>query len=407
MKVIFLSDYRESSANYNIAAKIANKMKAEDIELIKGYYVTDSGFFTREKADDKEFIIQSGKTYAYLKAGYSKEWSDKGALKKIAYLLTHPKFFISAIAYFFERKQGFVACRNRIKEICESEKIDFIVGVSFPIQIEKLLARLNVSVPIYAVRLDPYAFNPCIPNISFEKRIKEERKIIKRIDKLFTTNLIIRDLLTDDVIKNYSSKMNVIEFPLISKEDCEHGENRPYSRLFEEDGSTYILHAGTFYRDIRNPKKLVDLIKVLPGEYKLCVAGYNSSMIREYDEEVRDRIIDMGCLDRQTVQSAVNDCDFLLSYNNLNTNMVPSKLFECVDSGKPFINLCQSTECPTIDYVKDYDMAYTAITDDIHPEELIRFMERTKGRLSSREEILKSFYKCTVEYVVDQIMAVE
>ena len=85
--------------------------------------------------------------------------------------------------------------------------------------------------------------------------------------------------------------------------------------------------------------------------------------------------------------------------------MIPSKLFECIDSGKPFINLCQSANCLTIKYIKNYDMAYTYfINGNNSINDLLSFLKEKRFMKGSRKDILNQFDKCTVKYLINQIL---
>lgn len=408
MNILVLYEYRESSANFNISLKIINELENHNINVFHYYLIND--IFTNKNSEtiEKKWSnsIHSSGSFHYLMHKYDDAWAWKPVSKKILYLIKHPRFFCSYINYKIDSFSMFNGGRKRIEAFCSANKIDIIFGISAPHEIEMIISRLKIRIPKFVFRLDPYAYNPTFPVSRFGKRIKTEQKIISSIDRLFTTDLIIRDLLTNSFFKQYNAKMITIEFPLISEENsCKSSEESKHHLFIKSDSNVYLLHAGYFYSDIRNPKNLVEFMKILPENYKLIVAGYNSYEIRGYDSDIRDRIIDLGLLSRADVNSVIEDCDFLVSYNNLYSNMVPSKLFECIDSGKPFINLCHTEECPTLKYVDGYDMAFSVILSRPFPKnEIISFMERNKGKKSSRDEILSRYGKCTVKYVAGQIV---
>lgn len=407
MNVLVLYEYRESSANFNISLKIINELQNQGITVFHNYFFNDKVSNTDETIDKVlSNSIHSNSSYYYLMHKFDDDWAWKPFSDKVIYLIKNPKFLCSYLSYKFDYLTRFKGGRKRIEALCLAKGIDIILGISAPHEIEFVLSDIKYKVPKFVFRLDPYAYNPCLPESKFGKRIKAEHEVLSHIDRLFTTRLIIRDLLTDIAFKQYYSKFIVIEFPLISENDKCKNTTESKRHLFSKiAGKIYLLHAGYFYRDIRNPGKLVDFLKELPEEYILVVAGFNSYTIRDYDSDIRDRIIDLGCLSRADVDSVIEDCDFLITYNNLNTNMIPSKLFECIDCGKPFINLCHTNKCPTIEYVKGYNMAYTVVLDQpIQENELIKFLENNKGKKSSREQILKRYRKCTASYVVSQLL---
>ena len=406
MNILIIYEYNLISANNIISEKLINELLAHGENVSKFYFYNEFDSIDKIFEDSVwNYTVQSSKTRAYLFTKRNSHWQHKSFIRKLIYVISHPKVLFSFVSYKTDYLSKFKNGRKKLKLFCANNHMDCIIGISAPHDIEKIISKLDIDIPRYLIRFDPYAFNPCSES-SFKKRIKEEKRILNEVDKMFTTKHIISDLLTENSIKEYANKMIPIEFPFIS-DNNEHEINSSESKgiITRIDQCVYMLHAGSFYEDIRNPKKLVDFIKELPENYVLLVAGSNSYSIRDYDSAIRDRVIDLGSLSREAVKKVIEECDFLISYNNLNTNMVPSKLFECIDSGKPFINLCHTDKCPTIEYVKDYDMAYTVIADQPLPKnDLISFFERTKGCRSSREQILTKYRKCTVKYVAEQIL---
>ena len=406
MKAIVLYEYRKSSANYNIGRKLVEQFKRQGVEVYSGYYIDEKDYDLKEFSINKSnLFIHSPKSTYYLKKRFDEGWLGRPVLNKLVFMASNPRFCFSFIHNYYDVHSDFKNFQFRLEKVCVLKGIDIIIGISFPFCLERILAGLNVPSKKYVYRLDPYAFNPCMPASSFKNRLDEENFILSNIDKMFTSELIIKDLLSELSLQKYVSKLKPVEFPLINDSNSYPIERHRKTIIDKKNDSLYILHAGSFYEDIRNPAKLVSFMQKLPIKYKLCVAGINSYAIRDYDEVLRDRIIDLGCLSRDDVTQAIYDCDYLISYNNLNTNMVPSKLFECIDSGKPFINLCQSKECPTIQYVKDYSMAFTVIIDgDFEPSGLITFLEETRGKYASRDEIMEKFEKCTIKYISNQFL---
>ena len=173
----------------------------------------------------------------------------------------------------------------------------------------------------------------------------------------------------------------------------------------KKEGEIAFFHCGSLYDDIRNPGNLVRLFELLPGNYKLYVAGRNSDSIRKYDERIRERIVDLGCMPLEDAARARVEADILISYNNLVDNQVPSKLFECINEGKPFINLCQLDDCPTLPYVNGYEMAYTVFTSSMEKDVkgIMGFVEKNMDKEADRAVILEKFRKNTIEYFAETI----
>jgi glycosyltransferase involved in cell wall biosynthesis len=180
--------------------------------------------------------------------------------------------------------------------------------------------------------------------------------------------------------------------------------NYDYDSIIKKSENAVIfLYAGSLYSDIRNPSYLVNLFEQLPQNYLLVIAGVNTELLKEYDEKIRDRVTYCGLVEQIEVEQMKRDADVLICFNNAIENQLPSKLFECIETGKPFINLCQLKNCPSLPYVEDYENTINVFVDDIKAEKIVDFIETHKNKVINRDEILKKYGKHTYEHVENQI----
>ena len=391
-----------SSPNYNIAMIIASELRKTN-DVFIGYY--SEGKITTTGGFRDEFSIKE--------TGYYSEYTKVKAepARRIGYLLSHP-LFLGALIRFHTGLMKSINYWDMLKGVdryCFKNHIDMAVSITEPYFLSMIVSDLrNVKIR-KCVQLDPHAYNHYFVKDDrklFLEWLKEERKVFGSINKLYTTKLIKDDLIKNDTFNNDKNRIVEIEFPLIKPKDVSpcSGENTMIINKKEDEVS--FLHAGVFYEDIRNAGRLVELFRLLPENYILYVAGRNSSDIDKYTEGMEDRIRDLGLLSRQEVDTAACESDFLISYNNTLNNQVPSKLFDCINSGKPFINLCQVENCPTLPYVEGFDMAFTLYSFDMKAsvDSLISFVNEKKGTITDRRYVLDRYYNCTVEYVSRQIM---
>lgn len=401
MKYFIICEASPSSANYNIAYRLACELKKKH-EVYLGYFPPSAEAMKSPGVDGELFWMEES-----LEKEYDLLRGSRG--QRIRYLISHPVFSFAKImdrtamgAYL--RRAIFM---NKASKMCKDKGIDVVIGVTEPFISAKAASGLRVRSKKCIIQLDPYSYNQCSVKENEElhnKRLAEEINVFKKTNKLFTTSLIKKDLLRIKAFRDRKEDIVEIEFPLI---DAERTEEKAFSKkiISKNEGEIVFLHCGSLYNDIRNPGNLVRLFELLPENYKLYVAGRNSGSIREYDRDIRDRIIDLGCLSLEDAAQARVEADILISYNNLVDNQVPSKLFECVNEGKPFINLSQLEDCPTLPYVSGYEMAYTVFTSSIEKDVdgLKGFVEKNKGKQADRSFILKKFRKNTIEYFAETI----
>ena len=396
-----LFENMNSSPNYNIAMIIASELsKTNDVFI--GYYSEDKITTTGGFRD--EFSIKETGCFS----DYSKVKAEPAG--RIGYLLSHP-LFLGALIRFHIGVMKSINYWDMLKGVdryCLENNIDMAVSVTEPYFLSMLVSELkNVKIR-KCFQLDPHAYNHYFVKDDrklFIKWMKEEQKVFGRINKLYTTRLIKDDLIKTDPFNKNKNKIIEIEFPLIKPKDATRcsGNN---TMIISKGEEVTFLHAGVFYEDIRNAGTLADLFRLLPDNYILYVAGRNSSDIEKYSTGIEGRIRNLGLLSRQEVDTATCEADFLISYNNTVNNQVPSKLFDCINSGKPFINLCQLENCPTLPYVKDYNMAFNLFSFDMgrFVGNLVSFVNKKKGTVADREYVADRYYNCTAEYVSKQIM---
>lgn len=392
MRILWIIEGDKYNPNYKIAIKVA-KVMAKNHEIYLGLYSDNDA----KNNENDSFIktlsfgeVKAKKLYFDKKVN----WRLKTRSEKIKYICIHPKYW-KCVGEELVGQLDFV-CEYKINKFCKENNIEAVIGTVFPYKIGKLIQNLKYNVSKYIFQLDPYVNNYTLPKKHFEKRKNNEIAMVGKIDKIFTTSLIKKEMMLYSNIDE--NKIVEIEFPAFSET-----YNIEYSNKEKSKDKIIFLHAGTFYEDIRNPKILVSIFEKLPDNYFLMLAGFNTKMIHKYDNNIRDRIIDVGLVTQEETDELRKQTDVLISFNNLVENQVPSKLFECIQTGKPLLNICQLDNCPTLPYVDCYDNACTIFVNNIEQDKIINFVGSHLDKKVSKEEILKRYKRHTYEYVADQI----
>lgn len=399
MNILWIIEGNSRSANYKIPCKLINYVNANKsfVGLYSANRYIDDGCDFK-KCSSINFIGSfTSEVLANLRS--NKEWSQGTKQAKVRYLLRHPIAMIEMLKkYIF--KSNFI-CVKQLKQICLNNNIDVIIGTVFPYEIANIISDADIKAKKIVLQLDPYVNNYTFRKNRIANRVIEEKNVLDSIDALLTTNIIKNEIYnTHESVK---AKVIEIEFPEIEAiVTTEDGACQTHL-LKKKENDVLLLHAGTLYEDIRNPRYLVDLLIGLPNNYKLVIVGSNTSMIKSYDEPVRNRIIDLGFVDQNIAAQLREETDVLVCFNNAIDNQVPSKLFEYIATGKPFINFCQLKNCPSLPYVEGYSNALNVFVDDIKFNEIVDFVEYHKGIKIDREIILQRYYKHTYEYVAKQI----
>ena len=87
--------------------------------------------------------------------------------------------------------------------------------------------------------------------------------------------------------------------------------------------------------------------------------------------------------------------------------MLPSKLVDYIDTGKPILNICQLEECPSLEYTKKYPMAADVLPTEDLEETKIRvqiFASKYAGKQLEHEYIENALSEYTAMSVARTIL---
>lgn len=193
--------------------------------------------------------------------------------KKIAWFLT--RVFNKFGIFKKYTKESMLGSVNKKKFLKLAEKLiqknhyDCVVSVSMPMICQYMALWIKNKYPnlkwiIY--ELDPFVYNKTLNNKKIERRKKQAALLYERADVFFCV----------PCIKKYNEKMNYypryhahsipIELPklipIANKKTCNLG-----------NGTVKIIYVGTFYKDIRNPKKMLQFFAGMKYDFCLNIFG--------------------------------------------------------------------------------------------------------------------------------------
>ena len=110
------------------------------------------------------------------------------------------------------------------------------------------------------------------------------------------------------------------------------------------------------------------------------------------------------------VEELQEKADVLVNTGNTCDNMVPSKIFEYMNTGKPILNICKNRESPVLRYFDKYPLALTLFEDELdmikQTATMERFLTQNVGKHVAQMDVLSIFHSCTVEHVAGYISGV-
>lgn len=410
MRILFVLDNLSSNcgANVGIVYEIIKQWKKENIEMC---------CLTREdkyhELDEKKVSLLDGVwsfkvTEDDVINDFTKKdiWLNASKFKRIILLLTHPRaLFYMINKKYFESSIIEREYERQISKICGEESFDVVFAVAEPFYIAEALSHVGTEENKYTIMMDPYTNSFGTTSRSRDRKYKKEMRMFASSKKVFTLDFVGKDM--DYLPTEYRSKVVQFYVPKIHID-----ENRDVVGITtdemskqesNEDENVNFVYVGLLYEDIRSPEFMFSIFEKLPENYRLHFYGGGADrIVNRYKPLLGDKLVCHGWVGNEEAREATNDADVLINLNNSIINMLPSKLLDYIDSGKPILNICQIEKCPSLEYMKDYPMGYNVVPgDDVSKivEDVKIFVKECKGKRISHQLIENLYKECTNEYV--------
>lgn len=204
---------------------------------------------------------------------------------------------------------------------------------------------------------------------------------------------------SQDVYIKFKNKIKYANFPLLTENNLDFN-----STIIKEKSKIYFTYAGTFYRIIRNPEYLcnilVNLTKKIDMEVNLLGGGDCDDILKKAESESNNKIIYKGMCSHKDAIKYINMADILLSIGNKNCPMAPSKIYEYMSTGKPIIHIYSDKNDTCLEPLKKYKNALLIKERELKAEEKItEFISEYK--ILNYEEIEKMFLTSTPQYTAN------
>lgn len=250
-----------------------------------------------------------------------------------------------------------------------------------------------------------YQVDPMADNQAFDIRVKKsmeklEREIYRKFGYVLTTPILYKDNFAHGYPMD---RVCGIEFPMIQPvvEDL---------KPIQKSDRIKCLFSGYLHHKLRSPEYTLKLFSCIQREditLNIVGKGYEE-LVDQYQKYAPEgRIIRSGLLMPDEVKQYQDEADILVNIGNSCTNMVPSKIFEYINTGKPILNICKNHNCPSLDYLDRYPLILTLFEDEPNMELQVArvntFIDNIIGRRVASDEIMDIYRDCTIECVAERI----
>lgn len=320
------------------------------------------------------------------------------ALRRLEY-----KFDKNTIAYYEKR-----ITIKKIRELNKKKKYDCIISVSQPfytsVAVRKAL-RKNKNTKFLVYQLDPYSNNISEKIEYKDLKMKIEKKVFERADNIIVTDLIYEEDKNCE-LKNYCNKMSILKFPVIEKK---------YIKKCNDDielDKEYIncVFAGHLYENIRDPRYVLELFSKLKNKkIRLVIIGTGMrDLLNKYKDKLGESLVIYDKVSKEAAFNAMINANILVNIGNNISNQMPSKILDYISTGKPILNFYKISNCPTLEYTKDYQLAFDINENNKINNKLInefgKFCVDNKYQYIAFEKIKQIYKECTPGFVGNQFI---
>ncbi|WP_316844694.1 hypothetical protein [Pedobacter psychrodurus] len=305
---------------------------------------------------DKITISFLGETEYPAFTGAQKENKGKGILDSFkGGLMNLYKFFFPETHYLVKFSNQIFSALKLNVTVYES-----IVSIGLPFHVHKGVAKaieINPSLQ-KAVKFadygDPFS---TASNKPLERFVETEKKVLTYFDYLIVPNIrsihAFLPLVEENKIKVVNHCMNFDNLKI---------SNRAFD--LEDRGRIIFAYTGILYKEMRNPKVLMEFIKTHIRQdfiFVICTISSNVESVQVVEEIkniLGDKVRVYYDLDRYDVITVLKKSDFLLNIISGTDHLLTSKLVDYVASDRPIFEY-KINENNSVDILSFFEQDYT------------------------------------------------
>ena len=262
------------------------------------------------------------------------------------------------------------------------------------------LKKANIVDNWSSIMLDAYVFNKTFETEYIDLRKKITEKIFKNADKIFTVYGIKEEYVKENYFPQFFQKMVTINIPLLKE-----------FKIAEtpKNNNPVLIYAGSFYRYIRNPEKMLDILSKIENITFKVFSCNCDDIFEEYRNRfVNNKLEKYGRILHDDCLNAINDSDILVSLGNTITNQMQSKVLEYVGMGKPILHFYFTPEDLCFRVLNHYPLCLCINLNDYNENDIQKikqFIFENKGKHLSYEEATKNLEEFKTSNITELIMS--
>lgn len=290
-------------------------------------------------------------------------------------------------------------CYRQIIQELERTHYDVMIAAHQPY--DAVLAAIRAKKKYSKVQLMIYELDPI--NYELDKYRKTlarylyflrklaEKKAYDACDVIFHMESN-RKLFSQPKYDKYINKSVYLDFPLIHDKGLQEVQAKEYR------GQTIkLIYAGKMMSHFRLPDYLLKVLVKLHERINIEVSFYSGGdcedMISEYAARYQF-IHQKGYVDKDTLDTIIEQSDCLINIGNKVSDMLPSKLLSYIEVGLPILHVQKQENDVCVGYLNRYQLAVVVKESDpveVSVEKIEEFLRNNYGRRLGSSFITSEF----------------
>ena len=254
----------------------------------------------------------------------------------------------------------------------------------------------HTNTRVFIWQVDPCASLRTATETEHKRNVLFERNCFQKANGIFSAPVLYQEHQTHQPVE-ILEKIYSIEFPNIVPE-LFHGKGKKI-----KEKRILCLYCGMLVRNQREPDYAMRVFSALPdnstAELQFLGALYGVTI------NTAERIKYAGRSALSENKEELLDADCLVNISSRAEDMVPSKLFDYISTGKPIISFSKTAKDPVINYLKKYPLSLVIVENEKplseQAAEVDAFLQASCGKRVPEEQILSEYAKCTPRYCAE------
>lgn len=335
---------------------------------------------------------------------YLKPLDYSGFFKKCYHYINSKRVF-ARYKRKYKTTYGYYALKHysrQIERIIKEQGIKNVVSIASPTDVHicaDMVMEKCRNVKWFPVCFDPHAYNMSYSEKMREAFVAEEKILYEKA----TAILMLKQAENDYENNTLNRKIVYFDLPIMRGASC--------PPVVDSDKPAVLTYIGNFYKGIRNPDRMLQLLSKIKIDVVIELIGSFSgwgdeleSYISRWESAFGKKLKVLGRKSREEIKDYIARSDIMLNLGNTTHNQCPSKVLDYISIGKPIIHFKQVNDCSSMSYLKKYPLIFVAETygaDDDIVCRLEDFIKTSKGKTVSPNMIESLYEQNTIPYICD------